>query len=199
MAQNTTPFRPPSDAFDERRLLEAVRQGDRSAAEEIAARTYQRVFSTLVRLAGGNVDLAADLTQETYRRAWKALARFEGRAKLSTWLHRIAYTTFLNHVRNRKKIVPLDPEYAEQIPSEAPSQEEKASTHDEHERLRRAVLALDDDLRYPLTARYWGDVSVQEIATEIGITPAAVRKRLKKAQSQLALLLQTEPLQEETR
>lgn len=192
MAHTPTPFRPSSDSIDERRLLDAVKRGDRSAAEEIAERTYERVFSTLVRLSGGDVDVAADLTQETYRRAWKALGRFEGRAKLSTWLHRIAYTTFLNHVRDRKRIVALDPEQAERIPSVEPSQEESIATRNEHDRLRRAVLALDDDLRYPLTARYWGEVTVQEIALEIGITPAAVRKRLNKAQSRLAELLQEE-------
>jgi len=192
MAEQPTPFRPSTPAFDERRLLDAVRRGDREAAEEIAAQTYERVFSTLVRLAGGDVDVAADLTQETYRRAWKALGKFEGRAKLSTWLHRIAYTTFLNHIRGRKRIVALDPEYAEQIPSDAPSLDDAASDRAAHEVLRQAVLSLDDDLRYTVTARYWGDVSVREIALEIGITPAAVRKRLKKAQQQLAELLQEE-------
>lgn len=192
MAHEPTPFRLRSDALDERRLLAAARSGDRAAAEELAARTYEQVFSTLVRLAGGDVDRAADLTQETYRRAWKALGGFEGRAKLSTWLHRIAYTTFLNEVRGRQRIVPLAPERAEQIPAAGPSQEALATERSEHQRLRSAVLALEDDLRYPLTARYWGEVSVPEIAAEIGITPAAVRKRLKKAQQRLAELLEKE-------
>src|SRR5512144_2087218 len=97
--------REPAD--DERRLLAAIRGGDRSAAEEMVDRTYAAVFASLCRLCGDG-DLAADLTQETYQKAWAALPGFDGRSQLFTWLYRIAYTTFLNYVRRPRRMTSLD-------------------------------------------------------------------------------------------
>jgi hypothetical protein len=75
---------------DEKSLLEAVRQGDREAAEVMVERTYSAVYASLFRLCSDG-DLAADLTQETYQKAWTALRGFDGRSQLFTWLYRIAY------------------------------------------------------------------------------------------------------------
>src|SRR5947209_9295567 len=71
---------------EERRLLEAIRAGDRAAAEEMVERTYSAVFASLFRLCGDS-DRAADLTQETYQKAWAALPGFDGRSPLFTWLY----------------------------------------------------------------------------------------------------------------
>src|SRR5213592_2812964 len=92
---------------EDRRMLAAIRAGDRMAAEELVERTYSAVFASLYRLCG-DVDLAADLTQETYQKAWAALPNFDGRSQLFTWLYRIAYTTFLNHIRRPRRIMSLD-------------------------------------------------------------------------------------------
>jgi DNA-directed RNA polymerase specialized sigma24 family protein len=61
------------------------------------------------------------------------------------------------------------------------------------DRLRRAVLALPDDLRYTVTALFWGDLPVKEVARHEGVTPVAIRKRLKRALAALALALEEEP------
>jgi hypothetical protein len=53
----------------ERRLLEELKRGSREAAERLVEATYARVYGSLVRLCG-DPDQAADLTQETYRKAW---------------------------------------------------------------------------------------------------------------------------------
>ena len=63
---------------DERRLLDAIRRGETAAAEELVERTYSAVFASLFRICGDQ-DLAADLTQETYQKAWIALPKFDGR------------------------------------------------------------------------------------------------------------------------
>lgn len=162
--------------MDERELLAAMRDGDRSAAEQIAERTYRAVFGSLVRLCGDS-DLAADLTQETYRKAWEAFASFDGRSKVFTWLYRIAYTTFLNHIRRPALIAPADPEVADP----QPSVESTLAESQRAERLRRAVLALPDELRFTVTGRFWGDLSVSDIAGLEGVTVVAIRKRLNRA------------------
>ena len=163
--------------LDERDLLVAMRNGDRSAADQMAERTYRGVFASLVRLCGGNSDLASDLTQETYRKAWEAFGSFDGRSKLSTWLYRIAYTTFLNHIRRPTLIAPVNPD----LPDPTPSVESSIAESERAERLRRAVLALPEELRFTVTGRFWGDLSVSDLAGLEGVTVVAIRKRLNRA------------------
>ena len=165
---------------EEGRLLAAIRGGDRSAAEELVERTYSAVFASLYRMCGDR-DLAADLTQETYRKAWEALAGFDGRSQFFTWLYRIAYTTFLNAIRRPRRLTSLDAPDAPEMRDDAPAVDELLSKEEDAERLRAAVLQLPEDLRFTVTAHFWGGLAVKEIARIENITGVAVRKRLHKA------------------
>ena len=174
---------------EEGRLLTALAAGDREAAERLVERTYRGVFALLRRLCGDS-DLASDLTQETYRKAWDALSGFDGRAQFSTWLFRIAYTTFLNHMRRPRRLVPLEEKHEATVPDPAPPADETADRSAEGGRLRRAVLSLPEELRFTVTALFWGDLPVKEVARQEGVTPVAIRKRLKRALGMLALALE---------
>jgi RNA polymerase sigma-70 factor (ECF subfamily) len=167
--------------LDERDLLRAVAAGDRDAASELVDRTYSSVYAALFRFTGGEEELAADLTQETFRKAWSALPRFDGRSRFATWLYRIAYTTFLNHVRRPRRLVPMEPGHERSAVDPAAPTDSLLERSQEARRLQRAVFDLPDDLRLAVTARYWGEIPVREIARLEGITQPAVRKRLKRA------------------
>lgn len=174
----------------DRALLRALARGDRTAGETLVDRTYRQVWSAHMKFTGGDADLAADLTQDTYRRAWAAIGSFDGRAAFATWLYRIAYTTFLNHVRRPRRVVPLDPELETQTSDPAPDGEQQTLRTEQDLRLRRAVLALPEPLRDTVAARYWGDLPVREIAASEGISEVAVRKRLRKAYGLLEAALE---------
>ncbi len=190
MVAHVNPSSPPPDPgqADERALLAAVAAGDRQAAERLVERTYRGVYALLLRLSG-DADTAADLTQDTYRRAWAGLGGFDGRARFSTWLYRIAYTTFLNHLRRPRLFQSLDERQEETFADPTPSAEESVGSAADGDRLRRAVLALPDDLRFTVTALYWGDLPVREVARHEGVTAVAIRKRLRRALQMLALAL----------
>ena len=176
---------------DERQLLEAIRAGDRAAAEEMVERTYSAVFASLFRLTHDS-DLAADLTQETYQKAWAALPGFDGRSQLFTWLYRIAYTTFLNHVRRPRRTTSLDEEDAVEPQDDSIPVDQLLADSEEAERLRAAVLRLPDDLRFTVTAHFWGGLPVREVAEIEKITTVAIRKRLHKAFTMLEAMLDEE-------
>lgn len=173
----------------ERGLLERIRTGDREAAEALVEGSYGVVFASLVRLCGGDRDLASDLTQETYRKAWQALSGFDGRSRFSTWLYRIAYNAFLNRARRPLHAVLLEANAVTSV-DPAASAEDAIKSSETSLSLRRAVLALPEELRFTVTARFWAGESVSEIAREEGITTVAVRKRLRRALASLKATLQ---------
>lgn len=166
---------------EERQLLASLEAGDRRAAETLVDSTYAQVYAALFRLTGGEADLAADLTQETYRKAWKSLNSFGRRSRLSTWLYRIAYNTFLNHIRRPQRLESLEEEPGGEVCDPAPGQEERMHRRQVQQRLRRAIIGLPEALRFTVTARFWAELPVEEIARLEDVSGAAVRKRLKKA------------------
>jgi RNA polymerase sigma factor (sigma-70 family) len=140
----------------------------------------------------GERDLAADLTQETYQKAWAALPGFDGRSQLFTWLYRIAYTTFLNHIRRPRRMTSLDEPASLEVRDEGPPADEVLADEEEAERLRKAVMQLSEDLRFTVTAHFWGGLPVKEVARIEKITTVAVRKRLHRAFSILESILDEE-------
>src|ERR1700694_2798450 len=144
-----------TDEDQESRLLAALAAGTREAAERLVERTYRGVYGLLRRLCGDS-DLAADLTQETYRKAWTALAGFHGRAQFSTWLCRIAYNVFLNHLRRPRRLVPLEERFEETIHDPSPAVDEVLGQAAEGDRLRRAVLVPSPGARVTLAAASLG-------------------------------------------
>ena len=181
---------PPPAAPSERALLRALARGDREAGSQLVERTYRQVWTTQMRFTHGDADLASDLTQETYRRAWAAIASFDGRAAFATWLYRIAYTTFLNHLRRPRRVVPLEDEVASVAASGAEDGETAVLRSEQGERMRRAVLSLPETLRDTVAARFWGGLPVREIAASEGLSEVAIRKRLRKAYGLLQTALE---------
>jgi RNA polymerase sigma-70 factor (ECF subfamily) len=176
---------------EEQRLLSAIRSGDRVAAEAMVERTYSAVYASLHRMCNDS-DLAADLTQETYQKAWSALKNFDGRSQLFTWLYRIAYTTFLNHIRRPRRMTALDETKSLQLADRGPSADDVIAEREQGEQLRAAVLRLPDDLRFTVTAHFWGGLAIKEIAQLENITTVAIRKRLHRAFTKLEAMLDEE-------
>jgi RNA polymerase sigma-70 factor, ECF subfamily len=183
------PTDPANPLDDESRLLAELRSGRPRAAERLAEATYAKLYAACHRITG-RAEEAADLVQETYRKAWQALPEFRGDARFSTWLFRIAWTTHAKRLRRPRLVVPLEDARAAVEPDPDPTPEANAAAAESAARLRAAVATLADELRYTVVARYWADLPVAEIAASERITPMAVRKRLAKALRLLAACMQ---------
>jgi RNA polymerase sigma-70 factor (ECF subfamily) len=88
-------------------LVEKAKLGDSEAFGELVAQHQHEVFTLAVRLMRDR-DLAADVSQDAFIRAWRAMPKFRGDAKFSTWMHRITVNTAWTH-RSKQKRVRLDP------------------------------------------------------------------------------------------
>jgi len=92
----------------ERELLEAARRGDEHAYTQLVEPHRRELHAHCYRMLGSVHD-AEDALQEALLRAWRGLARFEGRSSLRSWLYTIATNTCLNAIERRpKRVLPID-------------------------------------------------------------------------------------------
>jgi len=85
----------------DRELVDLAREGDEAAFGQLMRRHQQRIHRLAVHLLRDRAE-AEDVMQETFIRAYRALARFDGRSEPYTWLYRIAVNLSLNALRSRK-------------------------------------------------------------------------------------------------
>jgi RNA polymerase sigma-70 factor, ECF subfamily len=88
-------------------LVQRARSGDMRAFERLYREHVGRVYGLCLRMTRDPA-MAEDCTQETFINAWKALARFETRSQLATWLHRIAVNVALAKRRKATSLVELN-------------------------------------------------------------------------------------------
>ncbi|HEX6161194.1 MAG TPA: sigma-70 family RNA polymerase sigma factor, partial [Thermoanaerobaculia bacterium] len=93
------------------------------------------------------------------------------------------------HIRRPRRMTSLDEPDSIELPDETPPADELLADAEEAGRLRAAVMQLPEDLRFTVTAHFWGGLPVKEIAEIESITTVAIRKRLHKAFSILEELL----------
>jgi RNA polymerase sigma-70 factor (ECF subfamily) len=85
----------------DRELVDRAREGDEGAFGQLVRRHQQRIHRLAIHLLRDRAE-AEDVMQETFIRAYRALARFDGRSEPFTWIYRIAVNLSLNTLRSRK-------------------------------------------------------------------------------------------------
>jgi len=174
---------------DEEALLRAARGGDRDAFERLIAPYQRKAYAFALRQAG-DPDLAQDICQDALVKACLALPGFDGRAAFSTWLFRIVYTTFIDHVRKRRARPPEEafPDMGEPPAADAAAVDrffEKLRRDDREAWLLNGVARLPPDLRSLVVLRDFQGFSYREIADITGTAPATVKWRLNRARALL--------------
>ncbi|HEX3941135.1 MAG TPA: sigma-70 family RNA polymerase sigma factor [Acidobacteriaceae bacterium] len=168
-------------------LVAAAKLGDHPAFWELWMRHSNRVFKTAYGITGKRED-AEDVIQDTWIKAYLHLNTFDGRAKFSTWLTRIAVNSSLMILRRKRSHRETSMEITDgvawqhwDIADRAKNAEELYAGQEEVERLRQAICCLRPTLRIVVEIRQSDDRSVQEIADLAGISVAATKARLVRA------------------
>ena len=180
--------------FDESERVEAelaawlarARQGDRHAFARLVRAHQSRVRLQLRRLTRGDAALADDLAQETFVQAWLHLNDFRGDARLATWLHRIALTRFLQHVRRPQ--LPVEWRDPDAEAASDPGYDPRAVEGLGRD-VERALLALSEIQRLAVVHCFHLDLTHAEAAQVLGLPLGTLKSHLDRARTRLRELL----------
>lgn len=167
-------------------LVERSRQGDRIAFGELARIHQHEVYTLAVRLVGDRT-LAADVTQEALVRAWRAIGRFRGDARFSTWLYRITANVAWTLKGRAARLATYDlDQLIRQPPADSSGDPEIAGERAElRASLTKALSRLPHHQRSIVILKDVYGWSHKEIADTLSISVAASKVRLHRAHLKL--------------
>lgn len=134
---------------------------------------------------------AEDLAQETYLRAWRALAKVREGGSVKAWLCSIARNACLDHLRRERRslLAPLLPG------TDRPDGTDLHAVLEEREQramLGCAIDRLPRPLREVLVLREYGELSYEQISDALGVAPGTVMSRLHRARARVARAIRSE-------
>lgn len=167
-------------SVDLRLVAARVERGDAEAFREIVTHTEGRLYRLALRMMG-NPATAEDMVQDAYIRAYRAIAggRYDGKSKVSTWLHRILTNRCIDAMRKRREVIGTDP---------PEPKFDGAITADARLALREIESWMQDlapQQRAVVVLRLLEGMSAKEAATILDCSKSAVEQRLTRARTAL--------------
>jgi RNA polymerase sigma-70 factor, ECF subfamily len=173
--------------------VEALKAGDRAEFARLVEAYSERIYRLALKILNDEQD-AEDVLQETFIKALRGLASFEGRSSLSTWLYRIAVNEALMMVRRRRPdAVSIDAEKDDGEGESEPEEivdwcclpEGELMGTEARRFLDQAIQRLSPALRAVFVLRDIEGLSVKETAETLGLTEAVIKTRLLRARLKL--------------
>lgn len=157
--------------------------GLQASFEDLVASFDRRIYNLVLRLVG-NEDDAADITQETFVRAFAAWEGFEGRSAPYTWLCQIAINLCKNRARDGARWDD-EPVSEDNLESVLPSPAEEIERLELRDRVRRAIDSLPPAYRIVTVLRDLQGLTYQEISEASGLSVDVIKTRLARARAML--------------
>ncbi len=180
-------------ASDDAELLVRIRKGAVDEFGELVQRHQAHVFAILYRYERDHQKLE-DLAQETFLKAWRALAQFDGRAPFENWLARVAVRVGLDHLRkeHRRRHEVAIPELGEDALDWLRNGDEHSELEARQaaELLAVALRELSPAEQIVITMQELEGRSVKEICERTGSSSVAVRVRALRARKKLRRALE---------
>lgn len=187
-------------AADEQRLLARLHAGEDEAFDQLVAENTPRMLAVARNILPDESD-AMDAVQNAFLSAWKSLDKFDGRSKLSTWLHQITVNACLMMLRTRRRrpetsIDPLLPAFESDGHLKIRQQRWRETPgggielRETRDLVRGKIAELPETYRLVLVLRDIEGLDTEQAAAVLEITPEAVRTRLHRARLALKALLE---------
>lgn len=181
--------------FFENGVIRSVLDGNINDFEKLVTAYEKNVYNLALRMVG-DPDDAADITQETFIKAYRALGSFRGDSKFSSWLYRIASNVCLDFLRSRSRRaqVPLsfeneDEEGEIELPDMSQNPEKVLMKKLSMEAVRRGMEKLPPKQRQILVLRELCGLSYAELAQTLSVEEGTVKSRIFRARKRLCAIL----------
>ena len=183
---NTSEVSNHSDEISNSELVRKSQLGDKAAFEQLVIRHQDLVFSLAYKLTG-NREMANDVAQEAFIRAWKAIEKFRGDSTFSTWIYRITVNTAWTLRKKAKKhnTLNIDDTYEPIVIDEKKDPELVAINSDLSSVLINALDKIPIEQRIIVELKNIEGRSHKEIADYLDISVTAAKVRLHRAHQKL--------------
>lgn len=177
----------PASQTDEQ-LVARVQKGDKRAFDLLVLKYQHKILAIISRFVKDSTEVQ-DVAQETFIKAYRALANFRGESAFYTWIYRIAINTAKNHLVSRGRRPPSSDVEVEDAEFYSGGEQLKDLGSPEHQMMRdqleevvhKAIRDLPEDLRTAVTLREMEGLSYEEIAEVMGCPVGTVRSRIFRA------------------
>ena len=188
---NTSEVSKHSDEISNSELVRQSQLGDKAAFEQLVIRHQDLVFSLAYKLTG-NREMANDVAQEAFIRAWKAIEKFRGDSTFSTWIYRITVNTAWTLRKKAKKhnTLNIDDTYEPIVIDEKKDPELVAINSDLSSVLINALDKIPIEQRIIVELKNIEGRSHKEIADYLDISVTAAKVRLHRAHQKLRQILE---------
>lgn len=174
--------------------LVAMTLSGNSKSFEVLVRRYQKLVYNMIYQMVQSHETAADLTQDTFLKSFRALATFRSEARFKPWILRIASNTTLNHIRDSKSrahdsLEDMLTENPLAEPASAENVEAEVELRFSHAMLAEALRSLPERHRQVFVLRYQHDLSYAEIATVVEEPETTIKSLLFRIREKLRKML----------
>jgi len=168
---------------DENQLVIRSLNGDRTAYEKLYRANVGKVYALCLRMCGQK-QLAEDLTQESFIRAWQKLGSFRGDSKFSSWLYRLTSNVVIGHLRsaNKWKIDQYDEALHEKVLADN-NVDNVINAHQAD--IEKALSSLSEKARIVLIMHDYLGYKHTEISEMTGMAIGTSKTHLHRAKAQL--------------
>jgi len=183
-------------------LVKAAQNGDQEAYNQLVTIHRGKIYAMIQNMLYNQAD-AWDLTQEVFIKAWRALPKFEARAKFSTWLYRIAHNVVYDWMRKKKiqsagefddailSDATIEPS-ARTTPRESVAPDKAMENSELMQKIRGAMSHLSPEHRQVISLREIEGYDYKEISEIMESSIGTVMSRLFYARKKLQTLLKNE-------
>ncbi len=174
-------YQPEYRSFADEELVRLFQSGEESrslrdaAFTEIVERYQTRIYHAARKMVHGDHDEADEIAQETFVKAYEALAKFRRESQLYTWLYRIMMNAVIQKSRRAKARPSTDLEGVQELAEEGVAPEDSLLKSEQSRLIEEAIESLPPKQQRVFMMRFYDEMSYEEIATIVGTSVGGLK------------------------